>query len=378
MVPDGKITLSIDAMGGDGGLDVVVGGALQALEQGLEAHLLLNGQETEIKPVLDRLGGAAQAGKIDIIHADRVVSMDDKPTQVMRRGKDTSMWQAIAAVKKGDAQAVVSCGNTGALMAVSVLQLRMIEGVARPAITAAWPTLVGKSVVLDVGANVEATAEQLVQFAIMGEAYYRALTGKQKPTVGLLNVGAEELKGHELIRSAATILREADQEMAFEGFVEGDDISKGTVDVIVTDGFTGNIALKTAEGTARMIGTWVKEALTGSLISKAGAALMMGSLKGLKHKMDPSRVNGAPLLGLNGLVIKSHGGADANGIAAALQTADALARHPFQDEIKSTIAKVTERVARRDDLRTAMNTASPTTNPTDLSSKQSSEKVSQA
>lgn len=172
--------------------------------------------------------------------------------------------------------------------------------------------------------------------------------------MGLLNVGAEELKGHELIRSAATILKQADQEMDFHGFVEGDDISKGTVDVIVTDGFTGNIALKTAEGTARMVGTWVKDALTGSFMSKIGAAMMMGSLKQMKHKMDPSRVNGAPLLGLNGLVIKSHGGADASGIHAALRTADALARHPFQDEIKATIAKVAERVARDEVLMSEM------------------------
>ena len=212
------------------------------------------------------------------------------------------MWGAIAAVKAGEVSGAVSSGNTGALMAMSKLQLRMIEGVDRPAITALWPNMQGKkSVFLDVGANVDVNATQLVQFAIMGEAYFRALTGKEKPTVGLLNVGAEDVKGHELIKTAAVILRDADPEMAFEGFVEGDDLSKGSVDVIVTDGFTGNIALKTAEGTARMVASWVRDALTNSLLSKAGAALMMGSLKNLKHQMDPSRVNGAPLLGLNGL-----------------------------------------------------------------------------
>ncbi len=280
--------------------------------------------------------------------------MDDKPTQVMRRGRKTSMWAAIEAVKNGEVSAAVSSGNTGALMAVSVLQLRMIEGVDRPAITALWPNIRGgKGVVLDVGANVEATAEQLVQFAIMGEAYFRALTGKNKPKVGLLNVGAEELKGHELIRTAATTLKNSDPEMDFHGFVEGDDLAKGTVDVIVTDGFTGNIALKSAEGTARMVGGWVKEALTGSFLSKLGAVFMMGSLRSLKARMDPSTSNGAPLPGLNGLVLKSHGGADAAGVASALLIAENLAEHPFQDEIKATVAKVARRSQRDSDSNQA-------------------------
>ncbi len=339
-----QISIAVDAMGADGGIITILNGCKAAMDKGLKAKLLLTGDEVQIREAAATAGVILDGGQVTVRHAEQVVSMQDKPSQVMRRGRKTSMWAAIEAVKKGDVVAAVSSGNTGALMAVSILQLRKLEGVDRPAITALWPNIKGgKGVVLDVGANVEATAEQLVQFAIMGEAYYRALTGKEKPKVGLLNVGAEELKGHELIRMAATTLKESDPEMAFHGFVEGDDLAKGTVDVVVTDGFTGNIALKSAEGTARMIGGWVKEALTGSIMSKLGAALMMGSLKSLKSRMDPSTANGAPLLGLNGLVLKSHGGADAAGVASAILIAQSLAEQPFQEEIKSTIAKVARR-----------------------------------
>ncbi|MCI5047196.1 MAG: phosphate acyltransferase PlsX [Aquisalinus sp.] len=342
-----QLAIALDVMGADKGIETLLAGCRQAFQKGLEASVVLAGDEARIREHGPGAGLDLDSNKIRIRHAEAVVTMQDKPTQVMRRGRNTSMWAAIEAVKKGEVSAAVSCGNTGALMAMSVLQLRMIEGVDRPAITALWPNIQGgNGVVLDVGANVEANETQLVQFAIMGEAYYRALTGKQKPKVGLLNVGAEELKGHELIRTAATTLREADPEMDFYGFVEGDDLAKGTVDVIVTDGFTGNIALKSAEGTARMIGGWVRESLTATLLSKMGAALMMGSLKRLKSRMDPSRVNGAPLLGLNGLVLKSHGSSDADGIAAALLTAENLARNPFRDEIKTTIAKVERRTER--------------------------------
>jgi glycerol-3-phosphate acyltransferase PlsX len=271
--------------------------------------------------------------------------MTDKPTHVLRRGRDTSMWLAIAALKEGAADAVVSGGNTGALMAVARMQLRMIEGVGRPALTALWPTNLGRTVVLDVGANVEANENELVQYAIMGETFARALSGKAKPTVGLLNVGAEELKGHELIRSAARVLREADPEMAFVGFIEGNDISSGKVDVVVTDGFTGNIALKTAEGAARLVGSWVKEALKTSLNSRLAALLMYRGLKKLKARMDPSSVNGGLFLGVNGLVIKSHGGADARGVRSAIELASSLAHRPFLAEIAETVSKVATRAS---------------------------------
>jgi glycerol-3-phosphate acyltransferase PlsX len=345
-LPRDGIVLAIDAMGADGGPAVVVEGCARAREAGLKAQLKLFGRADEIKGPLSRHGLSGA----EIVHTDDVITMDEKPSRALRRGRGSSMWGAIGAVKAGEAQACVSSGNTGAIMAMSVMQLRMIEGVDRPAIAALWPTLRGRTVVLDVGANVEADAEQYVQFAIMGEAYYAALTGKEHPSVGLLNVGEEEEKGHSLIRRAAQTLRLADPDMDFQGFVEGDDISAGAVDVVVTDGFTGNVALKAAEGTARMIGTWIKEALTADIRSKAGAFLLVPSLKEMKAKMNPSQSNGAPLLGLNGLVLKSHGGADAEGVAAAVRMAEELAVHPFMDHIRQTIAEVRERVAERPEI----------------------------
>ena len=335
--------LAIDAMGGDGGPEAVVDGAAHAVMRGLKAQFLFVGDEARLAPLI---AGADALKGADIRHTESVVSMTDKPMHVLRRGRDTSMWAAIAAVKEGAADAVLSCGNTGALMAVAKMQLEMIEGIDRPAISALWPTPRGRSVVLDVGANVEADENQLVQFAIMGEAFFRALTGMEKPSVGLLNVGAEDLKGHELIRTAARVLREADPDMAFKGFVEGDDISKGAVDVVVTDGFSGNIALKSAEGAARLVGAWVKEALTGTVNARLGALLMVPGLRKLKDRIDPSSNNGGVFLGLNGVVVKSHGGADARGVASAVDMAASLARQPFRDEVAETVKTVMRRRAR--------------------------------
>jgi glycerol-3-phosphate acyltransferase PlsX len=336
------LTLAIDAMGGDAGPAPVVDGAAAALAQGLAARILFVGDEFALGPLVAKHRTLADAR---IRHAAAVVAMTDKPAHVLRRGRDTSMWSAVAAVQSGEAAAVMSGGNTGALMAVARIQLRGIEGVDRPALAALWPTRRGSTVVLDVGANVEASETELVQFAIMGEAFFRALTGKDRPTVGLLNVGAEELKGHELIRSAARVLREADPEMAFQGFVEGNDISSGAVDVVVTDGFTGNIALKTAEGAARLVSSWVKEALKTSLNSKLAALLMYRGLKKLKARMDPSSVNGGLLLGVNGVVVKSHGGADARGVTSALQMTASLAGRPIIADIADTVARVRRRTA---------------------------------
>ncbi len=335
-----ELTLAIDAMGGDAGPEPVVDGVAFAVAKGLTANFLFFGDEAQLRPLIDRAKGL---GGSKIHHTDNVVAMTDKPSHVIRRGHDTSMWRAMTSVKEGQAQAVVSCGNTGALMALSRTQLRMIEGIDRPAVTALWPTPRGRTVVLDVGANVEADENQLVQFAIMGEAFYRALTGVKKPTVGLLNVGAEDLKGHELIRTAARVLREADPDMAFKGFVEGNDISKGTVDVVVTDGFTGNIALKSAEGAARLVGGWVREALRGTINAKFGALFMAPGLRKLKDRIDPSSNNGGVFLGVNGVVVKSHGGANARGVASAVNMAASLARENFRDEVAETVKTVMRR-----------------------------------
>jgi len=347
-----KITIAIDAMGGDNGPEIVVDGVARAFSRGLDAKILFVGDRDILGPLVEGHRGVKNT---EIKHAPNVVTMTDKPMHVVRRGHDTSMWNAVDAVKDGAADAVVSCGNTGALMAVSLFQLKKIKGVDRPAVTALWPTQRGRTVVLDVGANVEADENQLVQFAIMGEAFYRTLMGVKKPTVGLLNVGAEDLKGHELIRTAARVLREADSEMAFKGFVEGNDISGGVVDVVVTDGFTGNVALKSAEGAARLVGGWVKETLTGTLNAKLGALLMAPGLRKLKDRIDPSSVNGGVFLGINGIVVKSHGGSDARGVASAVQMAASLARAPFQAEVAQTVAAV---MARSDALARRRETES--------------------
>lgn len=343
--PDNAIavTIGVDAMGTDAGPAALVKGAALALATGVRAAIVFFGDEAVLKPLV---AAEPALGAARVEHCPATVMMTDKPMHVLRRGRDTSMWKSIEAQKEGRVKAVVSGGNTGALMAVARMQLGMINGVDRPAVTALWPTPKGRTVVLDVGANVEADEHELVNFAIMGEAFFRALTGKAKPTVGLLNVGAEELKGHELIRTAARVLKEADPDMAFHGFVEGNDISQGTVDVVVTDGFTGNIALKSAEGAARLLGGWIREALTGSILAKIGALFMLGDLRKLKARIDPSTVNGGVFLGVNGVVVKSHGGADEKGVAAAIAMAANLVGKGFRKEVAETVALVFERAGK--------------------------------
>jgi glycerol-3-phosphate acyltransferase PlsX len=250
------------------------------------------------------------------------------------------MWNALISVEEGAAQACVSAGNTGALMAMSMMRLRKMDGVHRPALLANWPTARGFAAVLDVGANVEADASQLVEFAIMGEAFHRAVRGDARPKVGLLNVGAEDQKGHEEIRAAARLIREAGVDLDFHGFVEGDDISKGTVDVVVTDGFTGNIALKTAEGTARLVAGFLKEALAAGPLARIGSVLAYPALRKLKDRMDPRTANGAVFVGLNGIVVKSHGGTDGQGYAAAIDVAIRMAKSHYRDEVASNLARL--------------------------------------
>ncbi|MBS0296056.1 MAG: phosphate acyltransferase PlsX [Proteobacteria bacterium] len=329
-------------MGGDHGPVVVVPAVARALErlQGRKVRFILHGDEKRLKAALARVPAAAEASEVR--HTDLVIAMDEKPAQALRRSKGTSLWNAVECVKTGEAQAAVSAGNTGALMAVSKLILRMAApGLDRPAIVASWPTLKGVTAVLDVGANVSSDARQLIEFAIMGEAFHRAVHGVKKPTIGLLNIGAEEVKGHDEVREAAQLIREGGFGLNYHGFVEGDDIAKGTVDVVVTDGFTGNIALKTAEGTARFVAALLKDALTSDLQAKLGAAIAYPALKKMRARIDPSSVNGGPLLGLNGLVVKSHGGADAKGFANALKIAADLAASNYASEISQKMQTLT-------------------------------------
>jgi glycerol-3-phosphate acyltransferase PlsX len=268
-----------------------------------------------------------------------VVKSDDKPSQAVRAGRrGSSMWLAIEAVKKGEAQAAVSAGNTGALMALSKICLHMLPGIERPALAAIWPTLRGESIVLDVGATIGADAEHLFDLAIMGSAMARIFFDIDRPTVGLLNVGTEEIKGLEEVKAASRRLREANiPTMDYRGFVEGDDLGKGTVDVVVTEGFTGNIALKTAEGTAKQIAQYMRDAFRSSLMSKLGALLARGAFQALKQKIDPRRVNGGLFLGLDGVIIKSHGGMDSVGFAGAIEVGYDMARHKLLDKIRETI-----------------------------------------
>ena len=329
-------------MGGDHGPPVVVGGIRDYRRRhgGDGVRFLLHGDEAAIRAEMAKAGLGEEV--CEVRHTDKVVAMDEKPAQAMRRGKGSSLWNAIEAVKSGEAAAVVSAGNTGALMAISKLLLRMsAPGLERPAIVASWPTFKGVTAVLDVGANVESDAAQLVEFAIMGEAFMTAVHGIARPTIGVLNVGSEDMKGHEEVREAARLLREGGLGLNYQGFVEGDDIAKGTVDVIVTDGFTGNIALKTAEGVAKFIGALTREALTSSLMAKAGAALAYPALKAMSAKIDPNAINGGPLLGLNGIVVKSHGGATAGGFGAAIRIAADLARSDYMSKVGDNLQRLT-------------------------------------
>jgi len=335
--------LSVDAMGGDHAPGVVVDGVAVFLKDRPKSKVLLFGDEPSLTPLVAAHAGLSE--QCEIIHCDHKITSDMKPSQALRRGKGSSMWKALEAVKEGQANASVSAGNTGALMAISMLVLRKMDGVHRPAMTAMWPTLAGRSVVLDVGANVEADAAQLVSFAIMGEAYARATLGKERPTIGLLNIGSEEMKGHDEVRQAHEILRASGLDLDYRGFVEGDDISMGVVDVVVTDGFTGNVALKTGEGVARMLGTRVREALTKSLVTKAGAVLAASGLNELREQMNPSNANGGVLLGLGGVSVKSHGGTDAKGFATACMLAADLATSHYPEEVAANLARIQKKGA---------------------------------
>jgi glycerol-3-phosphate acyltransferase PlsX len=342
-----KVRIALDAMGGDHGPAVVVAGADLALSHFPETEFLLFGNAALVEPLLAARPALKAASRF--VHTEIAVRMEDKPSQALRYGRwKSSMWLAIDAVKKGEADVAVSGGNTGALMAMSRFNLKMLPGIDRPAIAALWPTLRGESVVLDLGASIGAEAENLVDLAVMGAAMARILFGLDRPTVGLLNVGVEEVKGLEEVREAAAILREQPLPgLDYHGFVEGNDIGKGTVDVVVTEGFAGNIALKTAEGTARQISEYLKGAMSRSWSARLGYLLARSAFRQLREKMDPRRSNGGVFLGLNGIVIKSHGGTDAEGFSAAIELGHGMVR----DEL---LAKITAALGRpRSALRQA-------------------------
>ncbi|HEV2560707.1 MAG TPA: phosphate acyltransferase PlsX [Rhizomicrobium sp.] len=337
------LNVSVDAMGGDAGPGIVVAALARSAQRHPNVRFLLHGDEAVLKPLFARRVKLLE--RVEIRHAAERVRMEEKPSQALRRGRNTSMWHAIESVKNGEAQVVISAGNTGALMAMSMFHLGTIEGIDRPAIAALWPTKRGQSVVLDVGANIESDAQQLVDFAVMGEAFARAILGLERPTVGILNVGAEDMKGHDAVKGAAHILRNVNLPIEFCGFVEGDDIAEGAVDVIVTDGFTGNIALKTAEGTAKLVVHFLRSAMRRSLFGRIGALFASGALNILRRKLDPRASNGGIFLGLNGVVVKSHGGTDALGFASALDMAIDMAKAEVIPKIVADHAAATPALA---------------------------------
>ncbi|MBT3703638.1 MAG: phosphate acyltransferase PlsX [Alphaproteobacteria bacterium] len=326
-----RSVVALDAMGGDGGPAMVVSGVVVACERYPDLDVLLFGDEARIKPLLDARPGLK--GRAEIRHTDQAIGSDDQPAQALRRGRQSSMRLAINAVKDGDAQGVLSAGNTGALMAMAKFVLKTQSDIDRPAMISFFPTIRGESAMLDLGANVKCDAENLVQFAIMGAACARIELGIKRPTVGLLNVGVEDAKGNETVKLAGQMLRDGDFAFDFYGFVEGDHIGEGTVDVFVTDGFSGNVALKTAEGIARLYSSFLRESFQSSWLSKLGYLLAKPALNRLKAKVDPGAYNGAVFLGLNGVVVKSHGGTDAIGFANAIGVAVDMVRSDFAERI---------------------------------------------
>jgi len=337
-MPD-KARIALDAMGGDHGPSVVLPGADISLTRHPDIEFRLYGDRAVMEPIVEGLPRLKANAKL--VHTDVSIRMDDKPSQALRRGRwKSSMWLAIDAVKKCEADVSISAGNTGALMAMARFNLKTIKGIERPAIAALWPTLKGESVVLDVGASIGADEEHLINLAAMGSAMARVLFDIERPTVGLLNVGVEEIKGLEAVREAGQRLREGNfPYFDYIGFVEGDDIGKGAADVVVTEGFAGNIALKTAEGTARQFAQYLKDAMARTLAARLGYLLARHAFRALREKMDPRKANGGVFLGLNGIVIKSHGGADAEGFAAAVDMGYDMFRYGLLGKIGESMAR---------------------------------------
>jgi glycerol-3-phosphate acyltransferase PlsX len=340
------VRIALDAMGGDHGPDVVVSGAALALERHSQVAFLFYGEESVVRPLIEASPKLAACSTF--VHTNVAVKMGDKPSQALRAGRRTSsMWLAIEAVKRGEADIAVSAGNTGALMAMAKVCLHTMAQIDRPAIAAIWPTIRGTTIVLDVGASIGADAQHLVDLAMMGAAMATVIFDLPRPTVGLLNIGVEEVKGNDGVKSAARMLRELDlPTLAYHGFVEGDDIGKGTVDVVVTDGFTGNVALKTAEGTARQVAAYLRGAMCQSLLAKIGFWIARDTFSKLRAKMDPRHMNGGVFLGLEGIVIKSHGGADSVGFAGAIDIGYNMVRQELLGKIRRSVLTLQDMRAR--------------------------------
>jgi len=338
----GPFVISVDAMGGDRGPSAVIAGILRSARKNPDIAFVLHGPEDQLRPLVRR---RRLEDRVRINHVEGVVTMDAKPSQVMRHGQGTSMWETIECVRKGEAEVAVSCGNTGALMALSMIRLRKLPGINRPAIACLWPSEspAGFNVMLDVGADVRADATDLLQYALMGSSYARNGLDIVRPRVGLLNVGTEENKGRPELREAQDLIGAAASRSGYDyvGFIEGGDIPKSRADVIVTDGFTGNVALKTGEGTARLIRAFLGDAFRATPLSRIAALLAYTSLRRLNKRIDPRRVNGGVFLGLNGTIVKSHGSADATGVSAAIKLAFRLAETGFNARLAARVASAT-------------------------------------
>ena len=329
------VTIALDAMGGDQAPSMVLRGADMARKRDPNVQFLIFGREDEITPQLDRMKRLKPAA--DVVHCEHVVSDSEKPAVALRAGKDSSMRRAVEAVRDGRADGCVSAGNTGALMALSKTVLKTMSGIERPAIASFFPTLRGESVMLDLGANVQCSARNLTDFAVMGNVFARSVLGAVEPAMGLINVGSEERKGYETLWTAREKLSETELPGRFYGFIEGDDIAKGTVDVVVTDGFTGNVALKATEGTAKLVSVYLQRTFRSSLFALLGYAFARRAMQKLRRRTDPRRYNGAIFLGLNGITVKSHGGTDAVGFANAIGVSTDMARERVLERIASDL-----------------------------------------
>jgi glycerol-3-phosphate acyltransferase PlsX len=336
-----NITIAVDAMGGDHGLKVVIPASLRAVKENPHLRLLLVGDKYQIQTHLKKHGysiGDAQENQCSIIHATEQVAMDELPSYALRNKKDSSMRVALNLVKEGQAQACVSAGNTGALMVTARFVLKTLPGIDRPAIIAELPTYIGRTRVIDLGANVDSCAEHLFQFAVMGSALIQALDKKKKPKIALLNIGVEEIKGNDQVKRTAHMLAEC-KLMNYVGYVEGDHFYSGEVDLVVCDGFVGNVAIKASEGLAKLMLTILKESFSKNWVAKFVGLLARPALYQLKKRMDPARYNGASMLGLNGIVVKSHGGANEHAFKFAIDEAVLQVQNNVVDLVRHQITE---------------------------------------